>query len=132
MKFLCHGWTYSAGFSEGGNVMLPQSNKSSRSWAAHPCFFLQPSCRIQQTPGPETSDFCPQNEGLTESCKELWEEESNQAKNGITQEALAVLLIWHQQELTSSAKELLSRKWLCSHLNACGIASTEEELMNLA
>lgn len=132
MRFLCHGWTCSAGFSEGGYVTLPQRNKLSRSWAAHLCFFLQPSCRTQPPPRLETSGFCPKNEELTQSCKELWEEESDQGKNGITQEALAVRFIWHQQELIQSAKELPWRKWLCSHLNVRGIASSEEELLSLA
>lgn len=71
--------------AEGGAIMLPQSNEFGRIWAAHPCFFLQPCCRTQPPLGLETSGFCPQNERLTRSRKELWEEESNQAKNGITQ-----------------------------------------------
>lgn len=50
--------------------------------------------------------------GSPEVAKSCGEEDSDQSKNGITLEALAVLSFWNHQELIYSGKEPLSRRWL--------------------
>lgn len=66
MRFLCHGWKCSAGFSEG---VLRYAATKQKKLAEVELLIPVSSC------GPvaernKSLDFCPQNEGLTQNHKE--------------------------------------------------------------
>lgn len=104
MRGLCCGWTSSAGCSRRFHyaamnlgefeLLIPASLSSPVAEHNHPLGLKIQFSVLKMKGSPK----------VTKSCGE---EESNQAKNGITQEALAVVFIRHHQELTYCAKELI-------------------------